>query len=52
MKLDKQGWFGNASAVYQMLSVVFIAIVIVILSPTLSDHSFVFKAYNNDTGFA
>jgi amino acid transporter len=52
LRLDKQGWFSNTSAVYQMLSTIFIAVMIVIISPKLSETSFVFTEYNNDTGFS
>jgi len=52
MKLDKQGWFGNASAIYQMLSVLFITATLFFASTSISDNDFVFTTFNNDTGFA
>ena len=51
LKLDQQGWFNNASAVYQFISTVFIALVIVVASPKLSDSQFVFTRFENRTGF-
>jgi amino acid transporter len=51
MRLDKQGWFSNTSAVYQLLSTILITIIIVLASPELSSHDFVFTTYHNDTGF-
>ena len=51
LKLDQQGWFNNASAVYQFLSTVLIALVIVLASPKLADTGFVFTEFNNTTGF-
>jgi amino acid transporter len=51
MRLDQQGWFGNASAVYQMVSTLVMTLIIVVASERLSPTSFVFTQYNNSTGF-
>jgi len=50
MRVDHQGWFNNASAIYQLASTVVIILTIVIASPQLSSASFVFGNYNNETG--
>ncbi|TNV80914.1 hypothetical protein FGO68_gene5046 [Halteria grandinella] len=50
MRVDHQGWFNNASAIYQLLSTVVITATLLLVSPTLSTPSFVFTHYNNDTG--
>ena len=50
MRVDHQGWFNNASAIYQLLSTVVITATILIVSPSLSSAEFVFTHYNNETG--
>ena len=50
MRVDHQGWFNNASAIYQLGSTVVIIASILIASPYLSSSSFVFTQYNNETG--
>ena len=52
MRIDHQGWFNNASAIYQIASTVLVVIVIFTFSPKLSQTEFVFTTYNNDTGFS
>eukprot|EP00347_Sterkiella_histriomuscorum_P006675 403351864 len=51
MRLDKQGWFNNGSAVYQLVSTIVIVLVIVLFSQSISSHEFVWTTYNNETGF-
>lgn len=52
IRLDKQGWFSNMSAVYQMLSTVLMTVAVLWWSPKLSTSGFVFTEYNNGTGFS
>ena len=49
-KMDAQGWFNNASAIYQMVSVFVIIIAIVAAAPERSSSTFVWQGYNNTTG--
>jgi amino acid transporter len=50
MRVDHQGWFNNASAIYQIASTLIIIASILIFSPELSTNKFVWTHYNNDTG--
>jgi amino acid transporter len=50
MRVDHQGWFNNASAIYQIGSTLIIITSILIFSPELSSNKFVWTHYNNDTG--
>lgn len=50
MRVDHQGWFNNASAIYQLTSTLIIIITLLVASPTLSSSSFVWTEYNNETG--
>ena len=52
MRIDHQGWFNNASAIYQIISTLFVVFVIFSFSPKLAKSQFVFTTYNNDTGFS
>ena len=52
MRLDKQGWFNNTSAVYQFVSTVFMAVIIIAVTPNVSSSAFVWTEFNNDTGFS
>ena len=49
-KMDAQGWFNNASAVYQLLSTLVIIIAIVAAAPERSSSKFVWGGYYNTTG--
>eukprot|EP00347_Sterkiella_histriomuscorum_P009672 403340314 len=52
MRIDNQGWFNNTSALYQLISTIFVVFVIFLVSPKLSSSEFVFTKFNNDTGFS
>ncbi|CDW88429.1 apc amino acid permease [Stylonychia lemnae] len=47
MRVDHQGWFNNASAIYQLTSTFVVVIVLLIVSPRLSSSDFVWTQYNN-----
>jgi amino acid transporter len=49
-KMDAQGWFNNASAVYQLVSTIAIIVVIVAVAPERSSSEFVWTGYYNTTG--
>ena len=49
MRVDHQGWFNNASALYQVLSTFIIVTVILAVSPQLSTSEFVWSKFNNET---
>lgn len=49
-KMDAQGWFNNASAVYQLVSTIAIIVVIVAVAPERSSSQFVWTGYHNTTG--
>lgn len=49
MRVDHQGWFNNASAIYQLLSTVLIIGSLLIASPSLSTSEFVWTRFNNET---
>lgn len=49
-KMDAQGWFNNASAIYQMISTLVIIIAIVAAAPERSSSKFVWTGYYNTTG--
>ena len=49
-KMDAQGWFNNASAVFQMVSTLLIIIAIVAAAPERSSSQFVWTSYYNTTG--
>jgi len=51
MRVDKQGWFNNAGAIYQMTSTVIVVIVILIYSRNnFSSNAFVWKHFEDKTG--
>lgn len=50
MRVDHQGWFNNASAIYQVVSTIVIIITLLVASPKLSSSEFVWTEYNNETG--
>jgi amino acid transporter len=50
MRVDHQGWFNNASAIYQLISTAAIIATLLIVSPKLSSSEFVWTQYNNETG--
>eukprot|EP00347_Sterkiella_histriomuscorum_P010495 403376063 len=47
MRVDYQGWFNNASAIYQIGSTIVVIACLLIASPQLSSSEFVWKQYNN-----
>eukprot|EP00347_Sterkiella_histriomuscorum_P012884 403366849 len=47
MRVDHQGWFNNASAIYQLLSTFIVVVCLLIASPQLSTSDFVWTQYNN-----
>ena len=49
MRVDHQGWFNNASAIYQLLSTVIITGSLMLASPSLSTSEFVWTRFNNET---
>jgi len=49
-KMDAQGWFNNASAIYQMASTLVIIVAIVAAAPERSSSNFVWTSYYNTTG--
>ena len=49
-KMDAQGWFNNASAIYQLVSTVVIIVAIVAAAPERSSSKFVWTSYYNTTG--
>lgn len=49
-KMDAQGWFNNASAVYQLSSTLVIIIAIVAAAPERSSSKFVWTGFYNTTG--
>lgn len=49
-KMDAQGWFNNASAIFQLVSVFVIIISIVSVAPERSSSEFVWTGYYNTTG--
>jgi len=50
-RLDRQGWFNNFSAIYQVVTTVLIVIALLAFSRNVSTHEFVWTKFNNDTGF-
>ena len=49
-KMDAQGWFNNASAVFQMVSTLVLIIVIIACAPERSSSEFVWTGFYNTTG--
>ena len=49
-KMDAQGWFNNASAVFQLLSTIIVCVVIVAVAPERSSSKFVWGGFYNTTG--
>jgi amino acid transporter len=49
-KMDAQGWFNNASAIFQMGSTFILILAIVIAAPERSSSEFVWTKYYNSTG--
>eukprot|EP00347_Sterkiella_histriomuscorum_P010241 403377050 len=47
MRVDHQGWFNNASAIYQIASTFIVIACLLIASPRLSSSEFVWTQYNN-----
>jgi len=48
MRVDKQGWFNNAGAIYQMASTVVVVIVILVYSRNnFSSNDFVWKHFED-----
>jgi amino acid transporter len=50
MSIERQGIFNNASAIYQISSTIVMIACVLIFSPELSTHEFVWTHFNNDTG--
>ena len=50
LRVDKQGWFNNFSALYMIITTIIIIATILIASQTKSTGDFVWQQWNNDTG--
>jgi len=50
LKMDTQGWFNNASAIFQLVSTTGIIIAIIVAAPARSTSEFVWTNYYSSVG--
>ena len=51
VRVDGIGWFNYVASLFQVFSVILIAVVVLTRAPALATNEFVFKGFNNNTGF-
>ena len=52
LNIEEQGLISDLSGLYQILSCLFVVLVIFTVSPSLSSSKFVFEGFHNETGFS
>ena len=51
-RIENIGWISNAACLFQVVTIITLAVVVLLMAPRLNTSTYVFTSYYNDTGFS